>query len=92
MTVNRIGSLGCGFFTKGPVMDLESAATVGYASLCALFREMVERGVYFAPSQFEAFFVSAAHGKEDLDRTIQAAYQAMKVGGCAGNWNGRRFT
>jgi len=42
---------------------------------------MLKRGVYLAPSQFEAFFVSAAHEKEDIDRTIQAAFDALKVVG-----------
>jgi len=48
---------------------------------------MIKRGVYLAPSQFEAFFVSAAHGQDDLDRTIQAASDALKVVGrnCALN-------
>ena len=81
MTLNRIGSLGCGFFTKGPVVDLESAAKSDTESYALFFREMLKRGVYLAPSQFEAFFVSAAHQKEDLDRTIQAACDSLKVVG-----------
>ncbi|SPF34969.1 glutamate-1-semialdehyde aminotransferase (aminomutase) [Syntrophobacter sp. SbD1] len=81
LTVNRVGSLGCGFFTKGPVVDLESAARSDTQAYALFFREMLKRGVYFAPSQFEAFFVSAAHEYEDLDRTIQAAQEAMKVVG-----------
>jgi len=81
ITLNRIASLGCGFFTKGPVTDLESAAKSDTEAYAAFFREMLKRGVYLAPSQFEAFFVSAAHEKEDLDRTIQAAFDALKVVG-----------
>ncbi|MGO9374369.1 MAG: glutamate-1-semialdehyde 2,1-aminomutase [Syntrophobacteraceae bacterium] len=79
--LNRIASLGCGFFTKEPVFDLESAAKSDTGAYGMFFREMLKRGVYLAPSQFEAFFVSAAHGKEDLDRTIQAAFEALKVVG-----------
>jgi len=79
ITLNRIASLGCGFFTKGPVIDLESAAKSDTESYAVFFREMLKRGVYLAPSQFEAFFVSAAHEKEDLDRTIQAAFDSLKV-------------
>jgi glutamate-1-semialdehyde 2,1-aminomutase len=79
VTLNRIGSLGCFFFTPGPVTDLESASRSNTEAYALFFREMVERGVYLAPSQFEAFFVGAAHEKEDLDRTIQAASDAMKV-------------
>ena len=81
MTLNRIASLGCGFFTEGPVIDLESATKSDTRSYAVIFREMLKRGVYLAPSQFEAFFVSAAHEKEDLDRTIQAAFDALKVVG-----------
>jgi glutamate-1-semialdehyde 2,1-aminomutase len=51
------------------------ADTEAYA---IFFREMLKKGVYLAPSQFEAFFVSAAHEREDLDRTIQAAFEALK--------------
>ncbi|MGC8492488.1 MAG: glutamate-1-semialdehyde 2,1-aminomutase [Syntrophobacteraceae bacterium] len=79
VTLNRIGSLGCGFFTPGPVLDLESAAKADSAAYGVFFREMVKRGVYLAPAQFEAFFVGAAHEKEDLDLTIQAAFEALKA-------------
>ncbi len=79
VTLNRIASLGCGFFTPDPVTDLESAAKADTKAYAVFFREMVDRGVYFAPSQFEAFFVGAAHEQEDLDVTIQAAYDALKV-------------
>ncbi len=79
VTLNRIASLGCGFFTKGPVIDLESAAKSNTESYAVFFREMLKRGVYLAPSQFEAFFVSAAHEKQDLDHTIEAAFEALKV-------------
>jgi glutamate-1-semialdehyde 2,1-aminomutase len=79
VTLNRIASLGCGFFTKGPVTDLESAAKADTEAYAVFFREMLKSGVYLAPSQFEAFFVSAAHRQEDLDLTIQAAFDALKV-------------
>jgi len=81
VTLNRIGSIGCGFFTKGPVTDLESAAKSDTQAYGIFFREMLKRGIYLAPSQFEAFFVGTAHEKEDLDRTIQAAFDALKVVG-----------
>jgi glutamate-1-semialdehyde 2,1-aminomutase len=77
--LNSIASLGCGFFTKEPVFDLESAAKSDTEAYGVFFREMLKRGVYLAPSQFEAFFVSAAHRKEDLDHTIQAAFEALRV-------------
>ena len=81
VTINRIASLGCGFFTEGPVFDLGSAAKSDTEAYAMFFREMLKRGVYLAPSQFEAFFVSAAHGRQDLDLTIQAAFDALKVVG-----------
>ena len=77
--LNSIASLGCGFFTNEPVFDLESAAKSDTEAYGVFFREMLKRGVYLAPSQFEAFFVSAAHRKEDLDHTIQAAFEALRV-------------
>ena len=79
VTLNRIASLGCGFFTKEPVFDLESAAKSDTEAYALFFREMLKRGVYLAPSQFEAFFTSAAHGQEDLELTVEAAFNAMKV-------------
>jgi glutamate-1-semialdehyde 2,1-aminomutase len=81
LTVNKTGSLGSGFFTEGPVIDLDSAARSDTEAYALFFREMLKRGVYLAPSQFEAFFISTAHEKEDLDLTVQAAYEAMKVVG-----------
>lgn len=81
VTLNRIASLGCGFFTQGPVIDLESAAKSDTEAYGIFFREMLKRGVYLAPSQFEAFFVGASHEKQDLDRTIQAAFEALKAVG-----------
>lgn len=70
--LNRIGSLMTLFRQPGPVADYEHAKksdTLGYARL---FHSMLDAGVYLAPSQFEALFVSAAHSVDDVDRTIQA--------------------
>ena len=72
-TVNRVGSMFTFFFTDGPVTDYESAKTSDTARFARFFRGMLERGVYLAPSQFEAAFVSAAHTEEDIRRTIEAA-------------------
>ncbi len=79
MTLNRIGSLGCGFFTPGPVVDFASAQKADTQAYALFFREMLKEGVYLAPSQFESFFVSLAHEKDDLDATIEAASKALKV-------------
>ncbi|MCE5336445.1 MAG: glutamate-1-semialdehyde 2,1-aminomutase [Desulfobacteraceae bacterium] len=79
VTLNRIGSLGCGFFTRGSVTDLETASAADTDAYAVFFQEMLKRGVYLAPSQFEAYFVSTAHEMADLDRTIEAAGASLKV-------------
>jgi glutamate-1-semialdehyde 2,1-aminomutase len=79
MMLNRVGSMGCGFFSRHQVTDFETAAQSDTRAYAVFFREMMERGVYLAPSQFEAFFVSLAHEKEDLDVTIEAAGEAFRA-------------
>ncbi len=78
VVLNRIGSIGCGFFTSEPVDDFASALKSDTQAYALFFQEMLKRGIYLAPSQFEAFFISAAHEREDLDRTIEAATQALQ--------------
>ncbi|MGV8074279.1 MAG: glutamate-1-semialdehyde 2,1-aminomutase [Syntrophobacteraceae bacterium] len=78
VTMNRLGSLGCAFFTDQPVVDFASALKADTKAYAVFFQEMLRRGIYLAPSQFEAFFLSIAHEKSDLDRTIEAASEALK--------------
>ena len=76
-TINRVGSMFTGFFNGGPVASLaqvEQSAVPGHARF---FHGMLENGVYLAPSQFEAGFISLAHTEEDIDRTIAAAEAAL---------------
>ena len=73
VTVNRVGSMFTFFFTDQPVTDYESAKRSDTARFGRFFRLMLERGIYLAPSQFEAAFLSAAHSEADIDRTIEAA-------------------
>ena len=73
VTVNRVGSMFTFFFTAGPVTDWDSAKRCDTARFAAYFRKMLDRGIYLAPSQFEAAFVSAAHSEEDVRRTAEAA-------------------
>ena len=68
--VNASGSLATVFFTTGPVRNFEEAKRADTAKYAKFFWEMLDRGVFLAPSQFEAMFVSAAHSDEDIDRTI----------------------
>jgi glutamate-1-semialdehyde 2,1-aminomutase len=67
------GSMFGTFFCEGPVVDLESAMKSDTGLYAKYFHAMLERGVYFAPSQFEAGFVSTAHSTRDVERTIEAA-------------------
>ncbi len=73
VTVNRVGSMFTFFFTDEPVTDWDSAARSDKAKFGRFFHHMLERGVYLAPSQFEAGFVSAAHSEADIERTVSAA-------------------
>ena len=75
---NRFGSMMTMFFTKAPVTDYESAKKSDTALFARWFREMLAEGIYLAPSQFEAAFVSAAHCEEDIDATIAAAVRVFK--------------
>lgn len=73
VTVNRVGSMFTFFFTSTPVTDADSARTSNTAAFREFFHWMLDRGVYLAPSQFEAGFVSAAHTKADITQTAAAA-------------------
>ncbi|HTS60479.1 MAG TPA: glutamate-1-semialdehyde 2,1-aminomutase [Candidatus Acidoferrales bacterium] len=72
VTVNRVGSMFTFFFNSGPVTDWDSAKKSNTEEFGKYFRKMLDRGVYLAPSQFEAAFLSAAHTEEDIARTIAA--------------------
>ena len=58
--------------TDGPVRDFDDAQACDTERYASLFRHLLERGIYVAPSQFEAMFISLAHGDEEIDRTIEA--------------------
>jgi glutamate-1-semialdehyde 2,1-aminomutase len=78
LQINAFGSMLTPFFTDQPVRDYQSALTADTQSYGMFFREMLARGVYLPPSQFEAWFVSAAHTERDVDRTVRAAREAFK--------------
>ena len=73
VTVNRVGSMFTYFFTTDPVTNWESAKKCDTARFGKFFHFLLEHGVYIAPSQFEAGFVSAAHSPEDIQATVAAA-------------------
>jgi glutamate-1-semialdehyde 2,1-aminomutase len=76
VTVNRVGSMFTFFFTEGPVRDWDSAKRSDTGQFGRFFHAMLERGIYLAPSQFEAAFVSAAHTENDIQATVKAAREA----------------
>ena len=78
-TINQVGSMVSIFFTGGPVTDFGSAAASDTEAFKDFFWHMLSRGIYLAPSQYEAGFISTAHSEEDLERTFEAA----------GEWFGR---
>ena len=71
-TVQRVGAMLTLFCGDEPVRDLDDASACDGEQYGALFRHLLARGVYVAPSQFEAWFVSLAHGDEEIDRTVEA--------------------
>jgi glutamate-1-semialdehyde 2,1-aminomutase len=73
----HVGSMWGFFFTATPVTDLASAKTSDTKAFAAFFSRMLEHGVYLAPSQFEAAFVSLAHSQDDIARTITAVRASL---------------
>lgn len=74
-----IGSMFGLYFTEEPVVDFETAVKSDTKRFGAYFRRMLELGVYLAPSQFEAGFLSIVHTDDDIDHTVEAAHEAMKA-------------
>ncbi|MBA3298159.1 MAG: glutamate-1-semialdehyde 2,1-aminomutase [Acidobacteria bacterium] len=79
LQVNGFGSLLTPFFTGGPVRDYRTAAAADTTRYASFFREMLARGIYVPPSQFEAWFLSGAHTERDVTKTLKAARDAFKV-------------
>jgi glutamate-1-semialdehyde 2,1-aminomutase len=75
VTVNRVGSMFTFFFNESPVTDWDSAKRSDTARFAKFFHFMLEHGVYLAPSQYEAGFISAAHSEEDIRLTVEAALE-----------------
>ena len=79
LTLNRVGSMWTWFFTAYPVTNYEQAARSDTAAFARFHRAMLERGVWLPPSQFEAAFLSAAHGEQEVAATIAAARDAFQA-------------
>jgi glutamate-1-semialdehyde 2,1-aminomutase len=76
---NRLGSMFCGYFTDQPVHNLADAMSCDRKRFAKYFHGMLAEGVYLAPSQFEAGFISAAHTPEEIERTVAAATNVLKT-------------
>lgn len=77
LTINRVGSMLCTFFTETPVVNYATACTSDTKCFAAFFQAMLEQGIYLAPSQFEAIFMSLVHTDEQIARTVEAARKAF---------------
>jgi glutamate-1-semialdehyde 2,1-aminomutase len=78
VTFNRCGSMFCAYFTGGPVWNLGDALKSDRERFKRYFHGMLNAGIYLAPSQFEAGFLSAAHSEADIEKTVKAAGKVMK--------------
>jgi glutamate-1-semialdehyde 2,1-aminomutase len=77
VTVQRVGGMLTVFMQDGPVWNFASAQDADTERYGELFRHLLERGVYVAPSQFEGMFVSTAHGPVEVERTVDAARELL---------------
>ena len=75
----RIGSMFSMFFTDQDIIDFESVKSSNTDFFQSYFTALLEEGVYIAPSQFEAGFMSAVHTDEEIEQTIEANYRALKT-------------
>jgi glutamate-1-semialdehyde 2,1-aminomutase len=75
---NSCGSMFCSYFTNGPVHNLAEAMKSDRERFKKFFHGMLDEGIYFAPSQFEAGFISTAHGKSDIDGTVKSAAKVLR--------------
>jgi glutamate-1-semialdehyde 2,1-aminomutase len=79
LQVQRVGSILTPFFNTTPVSDESTARTCDTSRYAATFHELLRRGVYPPPSQFEAWFVSLAHTESDVDQAVEAMEAALRV-------------
>ena len=79
LTFQRIGSMFCLYFTEGPVRNLADAKKSDTAAFARYFHAALENGIYFAPSQYEAGFLSTAHAPEVLERVVKALPRLLQI-------------
>ncbi|MTO64557.1 aminotransferase class III-fold pyridoxal phosphate-dependent enzyme, partial [Turicibacter sanguinis] len=78
-TVTRAGSLVCLFFAKGPIENYDDAKRCDIDRFNKYFKALLSQGILIGPSQYEAMFLSNAHTDEDIEKTIEANYEALKL-------------
>jgi glutamate-1-semialdehyde 2,1-aminomutase len=78
VTFNRCGSMFCSYFSSDPVHNLADAMKSDRDRFKIFFHGMLDAGVYLAPSQFEAGFISMAHSAADIEQTVSAAARVMR--------------
>jgi glutamate-1-semialdehyde 2,1-aminomutase len=79
LTINRVGSLLSCFFTDKPVRNFEDVRATDIAAFKKFFAAMLDRGIYLAPSAYEAMFLSLAHTKQDIEQTVEAACESFRL-------------
>jgi glutamate-1-semialdehyde 2,1-aminomutase len=79
VVINRVGSILSCFFTDRPVRNFEDVKSTNIRQFKTFFAEMLTRGIYIAPSAYEAMFVSLAHSKADIEKTIEAAKLSIRT-------------
>ena len=79
VVVNRIGSMGSLFFTKGPVTDFTEVKACDVERFKRYYVSMLDQGIYLAPSAFETCFVSSAHHEKDIQKTVECASKAFRA-------------
>ncbi len=78
VTINRVGSIMSCFFTNKPILNFDDVQSANIGQFKQFFAEMLGRGIYLAPSAYEAMFISLAHTQEDLDKTIDCASETFR--------------
>jgi glutamate-1-semialdehyde 2,1-aminomutase len=78
VTINRVGSIMSCFFTNSPIRNFADVQSTNIKQFKMFFTEMLKQGIYLAPSAYEAMFVSLAHTKQDIEKTIEAAQKALR--------------
>jgi glutamate-1-semialdehyde 2,1-aminomutase len=79
VTINRVGSIGSLFFTRNPVTDFDSAKASDVGRFRQFYQSMLSKGIYLAPSAFEAWFISTCHSEEIIQQTVDAVARTLSA-------------